>query len=369
MIWRSINYDWPNGAFLLLLTLPIGWMFYILYRYRQKKLDAFADSSIRNVLIERRLPISFWTKVMLCSIIWIGGVLALMQPKGNERYMNDSTIQNSTTPHPPMQHVIILMDTSASMAVMDSRNQRSRLDASKEVVDSIISSLKGEQVALLAFTSATLPIVPLTNDYLFTRMMTEQVEINEEETTGTDIKQALVFVGQKYFKNVFPTALKTLILLSDGGDTHLETLQGKDVADYSEQIIQPLTEAGLEKLRVVVVALGSRNGGEVPQVKFHGNPVHSSVNLKLLQQISMVNEGLLLDTETLTSQQIAETVSLALKRQALEGTSIETSLSQQKANEYIYDLYYQIPLAISLIAFMLFLCIPDTRRKRSMGAE
>lgn len=365
MIWRSISYDWPNGAFLLLLTFPIVWLFYLLYRYREKKLDAFADRDIRNLLIEKRLPVVFWTKVGLCSIIWIGGVLALMQPKGNERYTIGPMSQESTKPHTPLQQVIILMDASASMSVNDSWNHRTRFDVEKEIVDTIISDLQGEQVALLAFTSATLPIVPLTNDYLFTRMMTTQLEINEGETAGTDIRQALAFVSEKYFSEPFSGVLKTLILLSDGGDTYLETLQGKDSIDYKKQIIAPLNKAGLGKLQVIVIALGSTNGGKIPQVSFHGNPVHSSVNLSLLQEISMIVNGILINTDVHTSQQIAEAISSILKRQAFETTSNQSTIPQKKANEYVYDLYYQIPLGIALIAFLFLLCIPDTWKRRS----
>lgn len=371
MIWSTLQYDWPSVALLLLLVIPIVWSFFLLYNYRQKVLTDFADSSVLDVILEKREPSIFWVKVFLFCLAWTCGVVALMQPKGNERYVSTSPDgQVAVSKQGPKKgqvrkkahEVIFLVDASASMKINDISG-KSRLDVSKEIVDDVIRHLKGENVSLFAFTSATMQIVPSTLDYLFTRLMLQQIEINEGETEGTDIKLALEFLRKLYFAKTSPKT-KTVIILSDGGDTSLVGLSQEQRREQINQIISPIADAGEKNLRVFAVGLGSLKGQEIPDISFQGHPVVSALEEPLLRKLSAVGRGEILLVGPMTPFQISQSLAQKIARDESFVDDSEDQLPPDMGERTrVYDLYFQIPLGIAILALAGCLLIPDTRKR------
>ncbi len=370
MIWRSIQYDYGQAAWLLFGGVLLALAFLSLYRYRRRCLSAFADQTLLEVLVEKRQPAAFWLKSALCCLAFICGVLALTQPKGNARYVpalpGHKAEQAAFTgvARKKMHEVILLLDASASMGVADGNGGSTRLAVAKEIVDEIISRLSGESVSLLAFTSATSLLVPATTDYFFTRLMLRQIEINEGESAGTDIKQALENVRKRYFEKVSAIP-KTLILLSDGGDTHYESLPAQARQQYLTEITKPVAAAVQNHLRIYAVGIGSSQGKVVPGVEFEGSPVLSAVDDTLLRTLSRIGQGQVWLVEKTTPMQVAHAIIDAMAEQTIfEEEPANLPPVEGGANERIYDLYFQLPLAFAIIALALFLLIPDTRRRR-----
>lgn len=373
MIWRSIDYDWPLAAFFLLLVVPIAWMFFFLNRHRQKKLQDFADPFVLRAVVEKRDASLFWIRTFLYCLAWICAVLALMQPKGNERYVSTSpngqvAVGKQSTPKKALlrkntHEVIFLVDTSASMEIADVSGEKTRLAASKEIVDDVIRHLKGENVSLFAFTSVTMQIVPSTLDYIFLRLMLQHMEINEGETEGTDIKQALEFLRRLYFAKSSPKT-KTLIILSDGGDTHLFGLTEEQWKQEIGEIISPLADAEEKKLRVFSVGLGSLKGKEVPGILFQGKPVLSALEETLLRKLSISGRGELFVVGKMTPFQVSQALSrkIALDESFVDA-SVELPPPDMEEGSHVYDYYFQIPLALAILALAGSLLIPETRKK------
>lgn len=369
MIWGAIRYDWPSMAILLAALLPLAWSMVLLYRYRQKKLKLFADWAVRNAVVENREPVLYWVKVLLYCLAWIGGVIAVMQPKGNERYVSTApngevtVIKQRSKNHlmrKKTHEVIFLVDASASMKIPDISG-KTRLEVSKEIVDDIISHLKGENVSLFAFTSATMQIVPSTLDYLFTRLMLQQIEINEGETEGTDIKLALEFVRKLYFAQP-SSKTKTLILLTDGGDTSLYELNPEQRKEEVRKIVDPIRDAEEKNLRVLVVGVAGMQGKDVPGITFQGKPVISSLDEALLRKISSSGRGSLFIIGEMTAFQISQAIAQNIAR---DESFIDVSQDEPPdmgERSHVYDLYFQIPLGIAILALAGCLLIPDTRK-------
>lgn len=368
MRWRAIQYGWPEAALFFFVVLIILTAFITLYRYRQNKLTALADPRILAFIQEPRRSILFWVKSFFFCSAWIFGVFALMEPKGNGRYPMSplEQFQNPSKPHKVRQvaqDVIFLIDASASMGVSDTRTGKSRLDEAKEVVEEVVSRLRGQNAALFAFTSTTLQLVPLTTDYLFTRLMLRQLAINEGETAGTDILQALTSMRNQFF-NSAPQKQTFLIMLSDGEDTHLESLQGSEREEYMQKIRRIVHNANVKQLHVYVVGLGSRQGKEVSGVTFQGHPVISALNEDLLRQIARTAEGELLLGRERTTLQTADAILEGIKvNQQFQDKIITSPRIEGDQDELVYDLYFQIPLSIGIIALALALLLPETARK------
>ena len=376
MIWHALQFDWPSAALLLLLLVPILWIAIFLYQYRQQKLREFASQAVQNVVVEPREPVVYWLKVILLCLTWVCGVLAVMQPKGNERYVSttlDGQVAVTSKKKPDKavmrkkaHEVVFLIDASASMKIADV-NGKMRLDVAKEIVDDVIRHLKGENVSLFAFTSATIQVVPSTLDYFFTRLMLQQISINEGETEGTDFKQALEFLKKLYFAKETATT-KTVVVLSDGGDTRLVGLSGDPKNAEIASIIGPIVNAEEKNLRVSTVGIGSSQGKDVPGVSFQGRPVVSAMEGALLRKLSIVGRGNLYVSDEMNPFEISKAIFQNISR---DETFVDALANQPPPdlgnNTRVYDYYYQYPLAIAILALMVYLFIPDTRKRISTG--
>ena len=364
----NILYDNASAALLLVITLPLVWGFFLIYNYRKRKLAAFADARVRDSVVHGRLPTVFWLKSGLYCLAWVCSVIALMEPKGDERYVAGQSVvsQNSVSQkavlRKKMHDVIFLLDVSASMNIADARGGATREAVAKEIADHVISGLHGENVSLFAFTSVTMQIVPSTMDYLFTRLMLRQVDINEAETAGTKIGQALETVKKRYFP-VATATTKTVILLSDGGDTSLEGLSGSAKRDAIEVIVKSIEDSADRNVRVLIVGIGSSQGQKVPGVTFQGHPVISSFEEPLLRRLSVVGRGELVIANEMTPFQAAQILSkIIAKDETFVDASIDKEIPDLGQDTRVYDLYFQIPLGIAIMALIGCLLIPDTKK-------
>lgn len=368
MIWRSIAYELPQAAWLIFLVFVLVAAYWYLFRYRQTKLDKFGIQNVLNVVTVKRLALPYWIKVGLIAIAWICGIIALMQPKGNERYVEmgtegDQVLKENesrkTTLRKKQHEVVFLLDASASMSIAD-MGGKTREDVAKEIVDQVISRLQGQQVALFAFTSATSQIVPLTVDYLFTRLMLREASINEGGVAGTDLKQALEVVQKSYLEKNSGIA-KTLVVLTDGGDTHFESAVEKDKQQYLNEILQPLAQVGTENVRIDVVGLGTKQGGIVPKVVFEGKEVHSSRDDQLLRAVGEKGKGKYYIVEQSTPSQVSLDIFTGIDEAS---PTVEEAVKLAGGDQdKVYDLYFQVPLGIALLALLLFMLLPETGQR------
>ena len=372
MIWRALQFDWPGAAWLLFLVFPLSWAFYYLYAHRQKQLENFASQRILDLIVEKRDPLVYWVKAFLFSLAWVLIVFALMQPKGNERYApsNTNASQQSSSGKAIMRkkthEVIFLVDASASMSVVDNQG-KTRLELSKEIVDDVIRQLQGENVSLYAFTSATIQVVPSTLDYIFTRLMLQQIAINEGETEGTNLKQALEYLHKRYFEtNLSKT--KTVVVLTDGGDTSLEGVPLDKQKESIEKIISPIADVKDQDVRVFVVGLGTAQGKPIPKVTFEGHPVVSALEESLLQRLSVAGRGELYLADKMPPLQISQEIARQIaRRESYEDSSTIASAESAGGGTHVYDYYFQFPLAAAILCLMAYMLIPDTHKRKNDG--
>lgn len=365
---QTIQFEWGYAALLLVGLLPIAWGFVHLYLFRKEHLETFAKSSVLSVVVLGRQNSIYWIKSALFAIAWISGVIALMQPKGNERYLS-STQHTLDQPHSRPEEmrrkhhtIIFLIDVSASMAIEDGSGGKSRLTIAKRIADDVIGDLQGESVALFAFTASTMQIVPSTMDYLFTRLMLENIEINEGETSGTDIEAALQAIKKSFPEN----STKTLVILTDGGDTSLEGITGAQRLDKIHQITQPLEDAQKMHMRTLAVGIGSQKGSDVPNVTFKGLPVTSSPEVPLLKKLAALGEGKLWLTYETPLIDISREVSKSIKNDMSYVDISNASLTSNGNENYrIYDIYYQYPLVVAILALVCCVLLPNATPSRS----
>lgn len=360
MIPSDLSYDFPAAAYLILLSPVLLWLFWRLYVYRQNRLSMTA---LPNLISKRSAPL-FWLRSFFFILAWIFAVLALMQPKGSERYpqgvQQGKKSSNQLTLQRKGHDIIILIDASASMGIPDARNKVTRLNDAKEIADEFISRLKGENVALYAFTSEPSKISPLTLDYLFARLMLKAIQINEGGVAGTNISKALTKVRQEYFSQPTPR-LKTVILISDGGDTEIESLSGAQKEDAIGKLLGTLENADALNVRVYTIGVGSRAGGQVPDVTDNGQPVRSALDDSLLRRISGKGRGLYVEANQLSLVDLVSRIwgDMAQDSPFVDETTIQRSYSLE-TDQKIYTYYFYVPLFLALMCLLIALFLPET---------
>jgi Ca-activated chloride channel family protein len=259
--------------------------------------------------------------------------------------------------------VIFLVDASASMGVKDTRNGESRFNYAKEIVDEVISGLRGDNVALWAFTSEPTMLSPLTLDYLFVRLRLRQMSINAGNIPGTSFDNALAKLRKEYFSNISPRH-RTLVILSDGGDTQLEGMSGEQKSKEIANITNLVKNADVLNLHVYTVGLGTKEGGTVPDVAFEGKPVTSHLDNQLLIELAKRGRGDYYFANEMNTVEIARRLISKIEKESSFETVHKQELSMLGGDDLIYDLYFQVPLAIAILFLLIAIFLPDTRRKR-----
>jgi Ca-activated chloride channel family protein len=343
----------------------------MLFNYRRRILDQFAKPTILLQTLLPRSTATFWAKSAALACAWTLGTLALMQPQGNAHYPEENLTEKAKPGEQQLvpikrraHEVIVLVDASASMATVDTRPGVSRLDYAKDIADQIIRRLDGQSASLYAFTSSVIRMSPPTWDYIFVRLMLREIHINEGETSGTNIFEAMAYMRDRFLK-ISSTKLKTLILLSDGGDTRIESLSGAPRREAIQTLVNLLGDPQNQSLRLYTIGLGSLKGGEIPKLIYEGHPVHSALQEDLLRELARRGRGTYFSANDNTALSISQDLAIAMQQDPpfLEEATALKALGQG-GKQKIYDAYYQIPLSLALILLAFVLLWPDTKLER-----
>ena len=143
--------------------------------------------------------------------------------------------------------LVVCIDTSRSMLARDLRP--SRLERAKREVLGLLERLRGDRVALIAFSGDAREIAPLTHDRATLAGLLRHVGTADNRRGGTDLAAAIehglaLFDGRT-------GAHEAIVLLTDGED-----LEGRGA-----ELAREAAERGI---RVYVVGVGTSDGGKIP---------------------------------------------------------------------------------------------------------
>jgi len=228
----------PAALFLLLLLIPFTLL--VLWNYRRKRqiLRDFiaAEAEARSVVRGGREMDFFKAALLLAAFIFL--ILALARPQWGERF-ESMDIRGL--------EIVFLLDTSTSMNAEDL--QPSRLDVAKNLIATIVDSLKTDMVSQVNFAAAAYVQCPLTLDYEAFKLLALATAASPEEEQGTDFAQGLA-LALRMFKHS-PASQKVIVLISDGEDQENK---------WSEAV----PELQKQKIAVFTVGVGSPNGAPIP---------------------------------------------------------------------------------------------------------
>jgi Ca-activated chloride channel family protein len=233
-------------------------------------------------LMQRRLVVSLGRQRQLARLALIGvsllcGVLALMRPQTRG---TTETIRAGRV----AADIVVALDVSRSMLAEDAAP--SRLARAKAELTTLLESLRGHRIGLVAFAGRAVVLCPLTPDYGFFRMILRGASPTSVSRGGTRIGDALRAAAGTFESG--PGA-RLILLITDG-------------EDHESFPLDAAKEAAKNGIRIVSIGFGSEAGSPItlvdPQtgarrqlVDRDGKVVHSRLDGELLRQIALATEG------------------------------------------------------------------------------
>jgi Ca-activated chloride channel homolog len=269
---EQMRYEHPEllvGLFAVPVVIVLFFSYLIARnRYRNAHFsDRLQESLLPRVSGLHQFMRFFWLRNALACLI-----IAMANPQFGSKKVTGQAEQIE---------LIVALDISRSMLVLDMDQRYSRLQAAKNGINQLINQLHGDKIGLVIFAGGAYPQLALTNDYGAAKSFVNEVSTDMISNQGTNIPAALELALRSFSQDPLP---KVVLLITDG-----ENHEG-EVEPYMAQ----LQEMGII---LHVVGMGSNRGGPIPlpeggfRKDDQGNIVISKPNPELIKQLAKQGGG------------------------------------------------------------------------------
>jgi Ca-activated chloride channel family protein len=243
--------------------------------------------------------------------------------------------------------VVIALDVSESMLAEDLRPNR--LQRAKHEISAILDRLKGDRIALVAFSGSGFVQCPLTLDYSAARLFLDFMNPELVPDPGTSLAEAL-----RVSLRAFDTegeGFRALILITDG----------EDLTGGVEEAARAARTAGV---RVFTVGIGSEAGEPIPErdaggkvVGYkkdrEGRVVMTRLDPSVLQEIARTTDGLYVPASgTLGLERVLDAIDKMERREMSGGVRM------------LYEERYRYVVWPALILLLIEFWVPGRRPER-----
>lgn len=286
-----------------------------------KAMERFMSSKTVARLVPGGIRIARKTRIAILAVALAMCVIALSRPQYGVKPV---TITKAGI------DVMILLDTSRSMAARDIRP--SRLERARIELTRILAALDGNRMGLAAFAGESFVECPLTTDIATLRLFLDSLDTSAVPVPGTAIGKAIRTSVKAFATSKAKT--KAAILVTDG-----ENLEGG-----LDEALEEAVKAGIV---IFTVGIGSEGGAPAPEVDDKGvitgyktdaggGTVITRLNSATLRKIAEATGGAYFSTE-------GESLDLDGLVKTLKGLE-KTDIATQEFTEY-EDRYYLFALA------------------------
>jgi Ca-activated chloride channel homolog len=318
----------PRALLLLLLVPLLGVLLALVRMRRSRLLRRLGQEELVSRLLETPGAGRWAIRVALILLAGTFLALALARPQWGEKIEEV---------HRQGVDVIIAMDVSASMLAEDVKP--SRLVRAREEVATLIDSLEGDRVGLVAFAGEAAVACPLTLDYSAAKVFLDVLDPALLPVPGTALASAIRKSTEAFGSK--EKRYKVLVLITDG-------------EDHEKDAVAAAREAAATGVVLYTLGVGSGSGSPIPLRQADGSVsgykkdregkiVTSRLNPVKLAEIAEAAGGryLPLTPEGREIRVIQDRIARMEHRQV--GTRFITT----------YEERYQIPLAVALGALLL----------------
>ncbi len=234
----------PIALFLLLLLIPFTLLVIWNYRKKQRLLREFvSETAAARIVVRGGREIDFFKSALLL-LAFCFFILALARPQWGERF-ESLDIRGL--------EIVFLLDSSASMNAEDL--QPNRLEVAKNLIATIVDTLKTDLVSLVNFAAVAYVQCPLTIDYEAFKLMALASQVSPAEEQGTDFAKGFTLALSLFKKS--RGSQKLLVLITDG-------------EDLENNWPDALKELQKQKITIFTVGVGIPAGAPIPILDQNG---------------------------------------------------------------------------------------------------
>ena len=265
----------PQYLYLLLvIPLLVGVFLFQMYWKRKTKKE-FGDLELVQKLSPEASSFKPVLKFITLTLALVAVIIALVNPKIGTKM---ETVKRQGI------DIVFALDISKSMLAEDIAPNR--LEKSKQLISSIISTLGNDRVGIVGYAGSAYPVLPMTTDYSIAKMYLQNMNTNMVSSQGTALNDA-IRLSETYFDAVDTS--KLIILVSDGEDHGADSQVGSELAK----------EKGI---KIITMGVGTENGGPIPikndsgslseyKKDKDGEVVITKLNTEILENIAKSTNG------------------------------------------------------------------------------
>jgi Ca-activated chloride channel family protein len=329
----------PQLLWLLTALLPLALFLFLRARAARRALENALGTAMTTRLTEARWAPAGWLRpaLLLAAIALL--VIGVARPQRGTHYVTAKRMGRD---------VVIALDVSASMLAEDLRPNR--LQRAKHEISAILDRLKGDRIALVAFSGSGFVQCPLTLDYGAARLFLEFMNPELVPDPGTSLAEALRVSVRAC--DAESEGFRALILITDG----------EDLTGGVEEAARAARAAGV---RVFAVGIGSEAGEPIPErdaggkvVGYkkdrEGRVVMTRLDPTELQEIARTTDGLYVPAGgTLGLDRVLDAIDKMERREMAGGVRM------------LYEDRYRYLVWPALILLLIEFWVPTRRPERA----
>ena len=264
-----------------------------------------------------------WIKFVLVELVLLLLILIVARPQVGSKIASNKEREGIET--------IIALDISNSMLAEDVAP--SRLEKSKLLVENLMNKFSEDKIGLIVFAGDAFVQLPITSDYVSTKMFLDNINPSLIGTQGTDIGKALQLSMNSFTPNA--KVGKAIILITDGEDNE----------GGSEKMAKQAYRKGIN---VFILGVGSKDGATIPmpdgsELKTStGELVRTRLNEEMCKQIAAAGHGVYVHVNN------SSTADAVLRREL-------SKLQKGKINNVVYSDFDEQFQALALLVVILLI--------------
>jgi len=321
------------------IGLLVLWAIYLRYQKRKSLQSVFSEDNLK-----RLWPAANKKTDVIRAVFLFSSIIFLVVALANPRLPGKEVEVEQTG-----SDVIIALDISMSMLVRDV--PPNRLSRAVRFSNDLIKSIPGERYGLVFFAGSAYTQMPLSQDARVASLFLQNADPSQASNQGTAIGDA-VELATGMFDDT-PGRGKAIIIISDG-------------EDHDPNTMEKIKQAVEKRIYIITVGVGTTQGGTVPDRTFgqegvikdeEGRPVISRFDQEFLQQVAKESGG---EFFTINDQRATNTKIKQIVDNMEKGT-----LNIQSYQDF--ESYFQYPLLLSLMMYLLYMIWPLKRVKIGVG--
>ncbi len=328
--------------FLILYALValVGLFSWYAFRARREALRRFGNQELVRKLASQVSPAARKLRVGLILAVIVLLVTALARPQFGSRI---ETVRREG------QDVLIVLDVSKSMLAEDI--VPNRLEKAKHAIGTLIGSLEGDRVGLVAFAGTAFVQCPLTLDYGAARMFLNAMEPDLIPVAGTAVgealEKALSAFGEENRKH------RVVVLITDG-------------EDHSGDALEAAAAAAEQGVVIHTVGIGSTEGVPIPDFDLNGRRRGFKKDRSGAVVMTRLDESTLQRIASDSGGRYFRASPAESELDLLAAEIGEMEKQELDAREFTqYEEQYQIFLGFALLLLALESFVPERRRVKA----